>query len=814
MSDALQSTNHLPTVTIVVLNYNGVEHLKECFPSLAQIDYPRERLELMLVDNASTDESVEFTRANYPLVRIIQSETNRGWGAGNNLGARNTTSQYVIFLNNDMWVQPGFVRESLKALQSCPEAVCASAKILNWDGTQFDFAGAASHFAGHCYPVAWREPFRADQFTKIEPLLFPCGGAMLIDRQIFLDVGGFDEDFFIYYDDLDLGWRLWVLGYQIVFAPDAVAYHRHRGTMQKFQDYRKQVLYKRNALYAVIKNYDDENLGRVLPAALLARVDAVVKHAAQTGRLNLDEFGIQGAASGGSDVAFEKNDVSALYALHVLVEHLPQLMERRRWIQAHRRRADAEIVPLFRRPFLFWEDIAFETQSRVGDAFGIQSIFEHLPRRVLVISSDILPFPGLPTVGSGLRAWGLGQGLSARGHHVRFAMPREALGQAKEPLPAEVVELAWEPHTLAHIAQIADPDVIIVCNWPVLDLLPTENIHVPIILDQHGPHNIEREYQKYGDPEDNARRKLNAFRKADFFTCAGKKQLRYFQTWLERAGWNEQERQTRTTALPVSLSPDLPEHHSSGEPTFVYGGTFLPWQDPSLGLSLLVEELDRRERGKLHFFGGKHPFYPVDTGIFESLLARLKASPRVIVPGTIPRDKLIAEYTRADVAMDVMKRNPERELAFTTRTVEYLWCGVPVIYGDYAELSDYIREYDAGWIVNPEEPEQIRAALAEIFEHPEIVAEKSRNAQRLVRECLTWDRTIDALDRIVRHPSLRHYPAIQTGSPQMSLPLQARYDFRFFKNRAALYLRQGGVGLLAARGLTFFGRQLKSLGRC
>ncbi len=812
MNDALHPTNTFPTVTIVVLNYNGIEHLKECFPSLVQIDYPRERLELMLVDNASTDASVEFTRTHYPQIRIVQSETNRGWGAGNNLGARHTTSQYVIFLNNDMWVQPGFVRGLVAAMQSGPTVACASAKILNWDGTQFDFAGAAAHFSGLAYQVGWRQPFQVDQFTTVEPLLFPCGGAMMVDRQVFLEAGGFDEDFFIYYDDLDLGWRLWIMGFQVVFAPDAVVYHRHHGTMQAVADYRKQVLYWRNSLYTIIKNYDDENLARVLPAVLFARANSLVEQAIQKGDVELDEFAMRSnRRSTESKITLDKNMLSALVAIHDVVERLPQLMDKRRWVQARRCRADKEIFPLFKQPLRFWDGVSRETQAKVISSFDIHAIFQDVSRRVLVISSDILPFPGLPTVGSGLRAWGLGQSLIARGHHVRFAMPREALGQAKQSLPPEVIELAWEPHTLARVAQIADPDVIIVCNWPILDLLPTENIRVPIILDQHGPHNIEREYQKYGDPEDNARRKLNALRKADYFTCAGKKQLRYFQTWLVRAGWGEQERQTRAIAIPVSLSPDLPEHHPAEELTFVYGGTFLPWQDPSLGLTLLVEELDRRARGKLYFFGGKHPFYPVDTGIFESLLARLKTSPRVIAPGTLPHAELIARYARADVAMDVMKRNPERELAFTTRTVEYLWCGVPVVYGDYAELTDYIREYDAGWIVNPEEPEQIRAALAEIFDHPEIVAEKSRNAQRLARERLTWDRTSEELDCLVRRSTFRHDGMPPISSPRVSL--QVRYDLTFFKNRAALYWRQGGVRLLATRGFTFLGRQLKSLRR-
>jgi GT2 family glycosyltransferase/glycosyltransferase involved in cell wall biosynthesis len=790
----------LPAVTIVVLNYNGLVHLEDCFSSVTQLDYPPDRLELMLVDNASTDGSVEYVQTHYPQVRIVRCPENRGLGAGNNVGARETTSPYVVFLNNDMRVLPQFVHGMLQALQSDPLAVCASAKILNWDGTRFDFAGSASHFAGHAYPVAWEKPFRPDQFTKVEPTLFPCGGAMLIDRQVFLDVGGFDESYFIYYDDLDLGWRLWLFGYNVVFAPDAIAYHRHRGTMRSFSDYRKRVLYKRNALYSVLKNYSDEYLGRILPAILLARVDYIVEEAERRGRLDISTYYIRGTQqSSQSTESLPKEDMSTLVAIHDVVQHLPQVMEQRRFVQERRRRSDQEIAPLFGRPFLFWEDVHPETQYRVADAFDIQTLFEDLPRRVLVISSDILPYPGMPTVGSGLRAWGIGQGLMSRGHDVVFSMPRAALTGREDITPPEVAELAWEPHTLATVVRTAEPDVVIVCNWPVLDLLPTEHVGVPIILDQHGPHYMEREHQRYGDPDDNARRKLNALQKADFFTCAGEKQLAYFQAWLERAGWTEQERRERAAAMPVSLSPDIPAHQPGDELTFVYGGTFLPWQDPSLGLSTLVAELDRRNQGRLCFFGGKHPFYPVDPGIFETLLSQLQTSPHVTVPGMVSRDELIAAYTRAHVAMDLMKRNPERELAFTTRTVEYLWCGLPVIYNDYSELSDYIRAYNAGWLVDPEDQAAIVAVLDEIFEHPEQVIERGQNAQRLVRERLTWDKTITPVDAFVRRPRMRPHE-IPRERPTVR-------NMRYLLHEARLHYQRYGLRALIRQSVAFVRRQ-------
>ena len=421
-------------------------------------------------------------------------------------------------------------------------------------------------------------------------------------------------------------------------------------------------------------------------------------------------------------------------------------------------------------------------------------------KRILIVSSDILPFPGMPTVGSGLRAWGLGHGLMSRGHEVLFSIPRAALNNRKEIAPPDVVDIAWEHRTLTSIVKRVAPDIVVVCNWPVMRSLQRDRIDVPVVLDQHGPHNLEREYQNFGNAKQNAKYKIEALKKADFFTCAGRFQREYFKDWLARAGWSDDEQESLTGVIPISLSPQLPERKPADDLSFVYGGVFLPWQDPTAGLFALIEAMERYERGKLYFYGGKHPVYPVESGIFEQLLEQLKQSPHVIAPGMVPHADLIEQYTQAHVAIDVMKRNPERELAFTTRTVEYLWCGLPVIYHDYAEISQYIADYEAGWLVNPENPDQLKSTMDEIFNNPELVAERSANAQRLIREQLTWDRTITPIDTFAQAPQVReHSYSIE--------PLWSR-DLRYIASESWFHFQRRGISGLWREGWSFIKRQV------
>jgi GT2 family glycosyltransferase len=257
-----------PTVSVIVLSFNSLQHMEDCFTSLSQLDYPADRVELVLADNASRDGTVAYVGEHFPGVRILEFEENYGFCGGNNRAAARSQSEFVAFLNPDMRVEPQWLSGLVEALGDEPEVVCSASKVLAWDGKALDFAGLLISFLGFGRADGYQER-DLTAYDGLRYILGPIGGAMLIKRQVFLDVGGFDEDFFAYFDDIDLGWRLWILGYKVVFAPQSICYHIHYGSWSKQPQAEVHYLYERNALYTIIKNYEERYLDRVLPLALL-----------------------------------------------------------------------------------------------------------------------------------------------------------------------------------------------------------------------------------------------------------------------------------------------------------------------------------------------------------------------------------------------------------------------------------------------------------------------------------------------------------------------------------------------------------------
>lgn len=387
----------LPRVAIVVLNWNGKHHLGPCFDTLKALDYPEDAFEVVLVDNGSDDGSQAEVRERHPWVRLVENDRNLGFSAGCNQGAAVSCDaaekpDVLVFLNNDMHVDPGFLR-ALVAPIVRGDCAATTAKMFSWDGSVLNSAGGGMNFHGIGIQRGYLEA-PAPEYDEPRKTLFACGGAMAMDREVFHDVGGFDEEFFAYYEDVDLGWRTWVLGHEVRYVPTSVVYHHHSSTSRRVPPERLRLLQVRNPQLACVKNYGDEALRRVLPAMLALGVRRAISGLELR---DAEAYRIEGLSSLSGDgpgarmmrklrKVRESHDpvsrlaVADLLGMNDLLGRWDHWMERRREIQSRRKRPDDEILPLFLRPLWCIEgDAAYgHLQSGLGELCGIEEMFEGL----------------------------------------------------------------------------------------------------------------------------------------------------------------------------------------------------------------------------------------------------------------------------------------------------------------------------------------------------------------------------------------------------------------------------------------------------
>ena len=255
-------------VTVVTVNWNGKSHLSTLLPPLLAL----EPGEVIVVDNGSTDGSQEFLRRRYPQVRLLENGVNRGFAQPCNLGAETARGSCVAFINNDMRPEPDWLAAALEKLDA--RTPCVASRILDWEGRRIDYNGSSLHYLG--YGIQQDVGMKVEKAPRRDQVLFPCGGAMLMDRRVFLELGGFDPDYFALFEDVDLGWRLWLAGYRVVLAPESVVRHRGHATLETQSPEKTRYLIHRNALLTIFKNYDEENFRKILPLALVLAVKRAV----------------------------------------------------------------------------------------------------------------------------------------------------------------------------------------------------------------------------------------------------------------------------------------------------------------------------------------------------------------------------------------------------------------------------------------------------------------------------------------------------------------------------------------------------------
>jgi len=350
-----------PSVSVVIVHLRGRERLLRTLEEVSR-QVAREGGELVVVDNGSREGAPEEIRRRFPRARVLSQPTNRGFAAGCLVGAEAAASERLVFLNDDAIPEEGwlaFLRDAAGRLP--PDVFTVAGRLLDRTGATIDFTDGFLVFDGHAFADRVGAPADSGGGPGDERL-FACGGNMLVERREFFESGGFDPGYFAYLEDVDFGWRQWILGHRVLYEPRATARHEGGATGEALGLYNRGYLIEKNAWATAYKNFDAEHLRELWGAAataFLVRIDAMIRRDPGAASLSRDPYREPAGAVGplarwlgvrAAEDSIRIDDplaIAQLRALRAVLEGAGGLAESRARVQQRRVRPDREIFARF-----------------------------------------------------------------------------------------------------------------------------------------------------------------------------------------------------------------------------------------------------------------------------------------------------------------------------------------------------------------------------------------------------------------------------------------------------------------------------------
>jgi len=259
-------------VAVVILNWNGRKFLEKFLPSVTKNSIGAE---VIIADNASTDDSVVFMKNNYPELRLIINSSNSGYAGGYNEALAQINAEYYVLLNSDIEVGENWVMPIIEEMDKNPNIGAAQPKLISYyQQDEFEYAGAAGGFIDkYGYPFCRGRIFNnlekdTNQYSDNTQIFWASGAAMFVRADAYHKAGGLDNDFFAHMEEIDLCWRLQLAGYKIMAIPKSIVYHVGGGTLPKDSS-RKTYLNFRNNFALLFKNLPKNRLWKVFIARLV-----------------------------------------------------------------------------------------------------------------------------------------------------------------------------------------------------------------------------------------------------------------------------------------------------------------------------------------------------------------------------------------------------------------------------------------------------------------------------------------------------------------------------------------------------------------
>lgn len=821
----------LPDVSVVVVNYRGADDTITCLRALhGDLRYPADKLQVIVVDNASGDGSADRIRAAAPNVEVIESPDNLGFAGGCNLGVRGARGSVVAFLNNDARPHPEWLSEAVRVLRVEPAVGAVASKVLDWDGEAIDFVDAGLTWFGMGYK---RHAGTPDDGTHDAPrdVLFGTGSALVARTSVFRELGGFDERFFMFYEDVDLGWRMNLRGWRVRYVPTSLTYHKHHASMSTVDSSRELYLLERNALAALYKNFSDETLAKALPAALAL----VVRRATARGEIDPTQLEItrrpENPANDRAPVPVSREALAGFLAIDQFVELLPSLAESRKAEQAARRVSDADLVPLMRKAmepayplprYLAAHDV-------LVDVFGLEEVFGR-PRRVLIITGDAI---SEKMAGPAIRAWNMADVLSGE-HDVRLVTVNPLCAPPEASFPvARVQRRDLKP-------QVDWADVVVL-QGHVLEFAPwlkEKDDTKVVVCDIYDPMHLELLEQSKDSTDEQRHKDLRGvttvindqLARGDFFLCASERQRHFWLGHLTALGRltptlydNDPTVRSLLAEVPFGLPGKPPQRTGPGlrstlgiagsDKVVLWAGGVYSWFDPLTLVRAMDLLRSRRSDAKLVFLGMKHPNPEVPdmdvAGQTRALAKRLDlVGSHVLFNETwVPYHERQNWLLDANAGVTTHYEHVETTFAFRTRVLDYLWAGLPIVTTDGDSFADLVRRERLGVVVPSEDPAALADALEKVM-YDEAFAAGCAERIAVVRERFTWENVLAPLTGFCRNPrpAADRLPGASFMVPNRQLGRleKVQRDVALAKE----YMTAGGAGEVARRAT---GRVLKKL---
>ena len=256
------------TTAVVILNWNGKKMLERFLPSVTA--HTQGDAEVIIADNGSTDDSLDFVRAQYPGLRIIELDKNYGFAGGYNRALQQVKADYYVLLNDDVEVTPGWIEPVVAQMQQHPDTAICQPKLLMYDQRDtFEYAGGAGGFLDkYGYPFCRGRMFTSleqdnGQYNTPSEIFWASGAAMFVRADVWHQLGGLDDDFFAHMEEIDFCWRAKNAGYRVEYCPQSTVFHVGGGTLPKSNP-RKTYLNFRNNMALLYKNLPKRRLAWVM----------------------------------------------------------------------------------------------------------------------------------------------------------------------------------------------------------------------------------------------------------------------------------------------------------------------------------------------------------------------------------------------------------------------------------------------------------------------------------------------------------------------------------------------------------------------